>query len=237
MKQRPPFVLLCIFVGVCNAVVLALTITQTSSAYFKSPNMLHPIKNYEENTARDLYILPGDQPWGVGHGLGTGSWPLLNFELRLSANALALVVLSFLIQWRRDGRFAQICVLTLLLAAGAIYIACFFIDFDEYDHSYDQGDAWATAKGATVVRYRYVATLIFDCFCGFGLLIFSVINLFRYIKQCGDPLNKTESRPYGWWCRGEWAAKKESKAANKALAAGVDDEAPIGSTEPAAETK
>eukprot|EP01061_Rhynchopus_euleeides_P030903 TRINITY_DN511_c0_g1_i1.p2 TRINITY_DN511_c0_g1~~TRINITY_DN511_c0_g1_i1.p2 ORF type:complete len:473 (+),score=217.13 TRINITY_DN511_c0_g1_i1:66-1484(+) len=216
-EQRKGFVLACLFVGVVNAVVLVLTITQQTNDLFQPRNAALPMKNFDRTVPRDLYIIPGNQPNGMGHGLGTGSWPQLNFELRLSANAVALVVLSFLIQWRRDGRLGQLFVLLFLFSAGALYASAFFLDYDEYDSAEAQGTEWAEAQGSLMIQHRYTALIIFDGFCAFTLLLFSLYNLLQYLIQCRDPINKTEARPYGWWCCGENQARKQTKAAIREL--------------------
>eukprot|EP01064_Diplonema_japonicum_P033150 TRINITY_DN646_c3_g3_i1.p1 TRINITY_DN646_c3_g3~~TRINITY_DN646_c3_g3_i1.p1 ORF type:complete len:488 (+),score=135.04 TRINITY_DN646_c3_g3_i1:62-1465(+) len=210
-RQRPFFNLAVFLLACINGTLLALTITQTTGDLLQFKGEATPRYNPFRTTPVDQYIIQGDE------AIRYGSWPLLNFEIRLSTNALALVVLAFLIQWRRDGRFAQFCVLLLLLAASVLYLSAFSLDYIEYDAAFDDGCQFAKANSQECVYSRYLATLIFDGFCGFLLLFFSVFNLYQWLLQAAKPREVIEGRTYGWWWNGEWAAKKQAKAVNRAL--------------------
>ena len=205
------------FISILNVAVLVLTITQMTGDLFQARDMKAPIVQINRSTPRDVYILPGNQPNGVGHGLGTGSWPELNFEVRLSACTVGLVTLAFLIQWRRDGRSAQLIVLLMLLSAAFLHGAAYFLDASEYHEALTQGNTWAIAQGSRVVTHRYLAMLIFDAFCGFFLFIFSVTNLYHHARQAREPHYQMEGRDYGWWCWGESQVEADEKAAMKHL--------------------
>ncbi|KAJ9463274.1 hypothetical protein DIPPA_26538b, partial [Diplonema papillatum] len=144
-------------------------------------------------------------------------WPKVNFDLRLAVNALAIVVLSFLIQWRNDGRTAQIYVLSLLFCSSIIYLVAFAFDYYEFKDVRDAGCAYQESNGHRCEYKKYMALVIFDALCGFPLLIFSVFNLFRFLAQARSPVNTMESRDYGWWCFGEWAERKRQKQFAKSL--------------------
>eukprot|EP01059_Diplonema_ambulator_P022308 TRINITY_DN37598_c0_g1_i1.p1 TRINITY_DN37598_c0_g1~~TRINITY_DN37598_c0_g1_i1.p1 ORF type:complete len:470 (+),score=197.61 TRINITY_DN37598_c0_g1_i1:58-1467(+) len=204
-RQRP-FFNICVFLVACiNGTLLALSVTQSTGDLLQFVGEATPRYNPYRTTPVDQYIIQGDE------AIRYGSWPKLNFELRLSANAAAIVILAFLIQWRRDGRFAQLFVLLGLFADAVVYLAAFSLDYIEYRSAHEDGCNYAKANAQECSYQRYQAIVIFDGFCGFLLLIFSSFNLLQYLKQAQKPHEVIEDRDYGWWCFGEWAAKAEAK--------------------------
>ncbi|KAJ9443607.1 hypothetical protein DIPPA_26538a, partial [Diplonema papillatum] len=60
-KQRPVFNLCIAFVAVCYGVLLALSITQTSSDLYQGPDQAEPWFNAGRYTPVDLYLIQGDE--------------------------------------------------------------------------------------------------------------------------------------------------------------------------------
>eukprot|EP01060_Flectonema_neradi_P002178 TRINITY_DN1132_c0_g1_i2.p1 TRINITY_DN1132_c0_g1~~TRINITY_DN1132_c0_g1_i2.p1 ORF type:complete len:480 (+),score=100.34 TRINITY_DN1132_c0_g1_i2:63-1502(+) len=213
-RQLPFYRLLSLFSLACNAVLIGLTATQTTSDFLMGPQDKEPRFNIYRNTPRDLYVIQGDE-W-IRHG----GWPEANFDLRLATNAFAIVILAFGIQWVRTGRFTQLIVILSLMGSGVMYLSAFAIDLMEYRDVINDGCSYQEANFSKCVYYRYQALIILDGLCGFILFLFGTYFLVTHQQQCARPREVLDSHPYGWWFYGEWEAKRAAKARLAAMGAG-----------------
>eukprot|EP00755_Sulcionema_specki_P008748 Sspe_Gene.6036::Locus_2022_Transcript_2_2_Confidence_0.400_Length_1518::g.6036::m.6036 len=102
--QRVPFNIIVVLTALINGTLLALSITQSTGDFMHPPGYDKPLYNPYYETPVDIFVINGNEKFL------NGGWPILNFELRLATNIIALVVLAFAIQWRRDGRVLQAAV-------------------------------------------------------------------------------------------------------------------------------
>eukprot|EP00756_Hemistasia_phaeocysticola_P024125 Hpha_TRINITY_DN15930_c2_g7::TRINITY_DN15930_c2_g7_i1::g.74711::m.74711 len=159
----------------------------------------------------------------VVHGeeaIRIGSWKEENFLLRLSTGAIALNTVGFGIQWRRDGRNAQLVVILLMVLSGVLYLAALGVDGRDLADTKDRGFQWLSANNLIVEQRRYQAVVILDAVAGVLYLAFGLYSLYQMKNQAaepGDPWASPEeiefrkenpTHPYGWWWHGEWEAKK-----------------------------
>jgi len=184
--------------AICNLILLALSITQSGGTFSLPPGYSEPIYNGGYRWPVNVYLIQGTDAFRFG------SWPEHHFDIRIGANILATVLLAFLIQWRRDGRRAQLCVIALSIVAACMYLAVFALDYMLLsDQLQEKACPYEATKSQRCVFHRYYATVIIEAFIGFSLLVFNVRNLVAFMAQCKKPVER-EHADYGWWCNGEW---------------------------------
>jgi len=186
--------------GICNLILVALSITQSAGSFAQPPGYSEPIYNGGYQWPVNVYLISSTDAFRYG------SWPETNFDLRLGANILAVVLLSFLIQWQRTGRRAQLCVITLSIVAAIMYLGAFALDWMLLQ-SQVGGCPYEATKNQRCVFHRYYATVILEAFIGIILLVFNIRNLMQFVSQCKQPVERGHPGggvSYGWWCNGEW---------------------------------
>eukprot|EP01062_Namystynia_karyoxenos_P055504 TRINITY_DN463_c0_g1_i1.p1 TRINITY_DN463_c0_g1~~TRINITY_DN463_c0_g1_i1.p1 ORF type:complete len:547 (+),score=246.20 TRINITY_DN463_c0_g1_i1:121-1641(+) len=211
MQLRPAFNLLAGLTALTNGCLLGLSTTQSTGILLQSPGYNGPIHNEGYVLPRNLYVIQSTQQFR------NGGWPEHHFLLRLSANTVALVTVAFAIQWRRDGRLTQLCVMLLSIVAGICYITAFALDFAQLVFVRDPNSTceYEEQNGNRCVYHRYWATILTDAFLGFIFILFNFRNLIVWFKQARRPI-ETEHVQWGWWCFGEWDAKKIERAQDAA---------------------
>eukprot|EP00756_Hemistasia_phaeocysticola_P023569 Hpha_TRINITY_DN15900_c0_g6::TRINITY_DN15900_c0_g6_i2::g.73737::m.73737 len=189
--------------ALCSAILVGLSATQSAGSFVEPPGYPEPIFNGGYEWPRNVYVIHGTDAFR------NGSWPERNFDLRLGANVLALVLLGLLIQWRRDGRGMQLCVITLSIVAACMFLGAFAIDYDLIKEQWEEkGCPYENSKSQICKYERYYATIITEAFAGFLLLIFNIRNLVLFLQQCKRPVERNHA-PYGWWCNGEWENEED----------------------------
>ena len=119
------------------------------------------------------------RPDGGGQNGGTGSWPDRNDKARLSACAVSVVTLTFLLLLIlcKSGRRAQVVVLLVLQIAAGLHVLAFLLDNAALSEGKTQAHKWADIQGLRLDSRRYLATVCGDAFNSFSTFMFSALNL------------------------------------------------------------
>lgn len=217
--------LLQTFGFILSVSLLALSATQSTGIYkeqgvgYEGVPMFNDVLGTRYNefhkTPVTVYVIHGEE------AVRFGSWKEENFLLRLSTGAIALNTVGFGIQWRRDGRNAQLVVITLMIISGVMYLAALGVDANDLIQSKNRGFQWLSANNLIVLQRRYEAVVILDAFTGILYFLFGVYSMYQMKAQAADPGDPWASpeeieqrkanpvHPYGWWWHGEWEAKKQ----------------------------
>jgi len=214
-----------IFAMLLSCCLLGLSATQSTGLYkeqgvgYEGVPMFNDVLGTRYNefhkTPVTVYVIHGEE------AMRFGSWKEENFLLRLSTGAIALNTVGFGIQWRRDGRNAQLMVISLMIMSGVMYLAAMGVDARDLVAARTNGFQWLSANNLIVLQRRYEAVVILEGFTGLIYFVFGVYSMYQMKAQAGNPGDPwaTEEEievrklnpvhPYGWWFHGEWEAKKQ----------------------------